>query len=121
MSSSTPELPANVHVSQHPCLRAKLSQLRSQSTPAKEVKTLVNDIALMVAYEALGASTKATDGSKVTNPSFQSCFVLQSTTRTDNPRSGFYPARIRLHINHNLPLQPLPRPHSAIRSRHGRR
>ncbi|KAJ0304462.1 hypothetical protein COL5a_001098 [Colletotrichum fioriniae] len=68
MSSSTPELPANVHVSQHPCLRAKLSQLRSQSTPAKEVKTLVNDIALMVAYEALGASTKATDGSKDSTP-----------------------------------------------------
>ncbi|KXH52782.1 uracil phosphoribosyltransferase [Colletotrichum nymphaeae SA-01] len=71
MSSSTPELPANVHVSQHPCLRAKLSQLRSQSTPAKEVKTLVHDIALMVAYEALGASTKATDGSKVIIPSFK--------------------------------------------------
>ncbi|KAK1536605.1 uracil phosphoribosyltransferase [Colletotrichum costaricense] len=68
MSSSTPELPANVHVSQHPCLRAKLSQLRSQSTPAKEVKTLVHDIALMVAYEALGASTKATDGSKDSTP-----------------------------------------------------
>ncbi|KXH37399.1 uracil phosphoribosyltransferase [Colletotrichum simmondsii] len=76
MSSSAPELPANVHVSQHPCLRAKLSQLRSQSTPAKEVKTLVHDIALMVAYEALGASTKATDGSKVIIPSFTavSCY-----------------------------------------------
>ncbi|KXH45820.1 uracil phosphoribosyltransferase [Colletotrichum salicis] len=68
MASSTPELPANVHISQHPCLRAKLSQLRSQSTPAREVKTLVNDIALMVAYEALAASTKATDGSKDTTP-----------------------------------------------------
>lgn len=63
--AATPELPPNVHVSQHPCLRAKLSQLRSQSTPAKEVKSLVHDIGLMVAYEALAASTKATDGPKV--------------------------------------------------------
>ncbi|KZL85371.1 uracil phosphoribosyltransferase [Colletotrichum incanum] len=68
MASSTPQLPPNVHVSQHPCLRAKLSQLRSQSTPAKDVKSLVNDIALMVAYEALAASTKATDGPKDATP-----------------------------------------------------
>ncbi|KDN71781.1 putative uracil phosphoribosyltransferase, partial [Colletotrichum sublineola] len=67
-SSTTPQLPSNVHVSQHPCLRAKLSQLRSQSTPAKYVKTLVNEIALMVAYEALAASTKATDGPKDATP-----------------------------------------------------
>ncbi|KAK2041792.1 uracil phosphoribosyltransferase [Colletotrichum somersetense] len=70
MASSTtaPQLPPNVHVSQHPCLRAKLSQLRSQSTPAKYVKTLVNEIALMVAYEALAASTKTTDGPKDATP-----------------------------------------------------
>ncbi|EFQ25172.1 uracil phosphoribosyltransferase [Colletotrichum graminicola] len=67
-STNTPQLPPNVHVSQHPCLRAKLSQLRSQSTPAKYVKTLVNEIALMVAYEALAASTKATDGPKDATP-----------------------------------------------------
>ncbi|KAK1982791.1 uracil phosphoribosyltransferase [Colletotrichum cereale] len=67
-SSTTPQLPPNVHVSQHPCLRAKLSQLRSQSSPAKYVKALVNDIALMVAYEALAASTKTTDGPKDATP-----------------------------------------------------
>ncbi|KAK1992133.1 uracil phosphoribosyltransferase [Colletotrichum falcatum] len=67
-SSTTPQLPPNVQVSQHPCLRAKLSQLRSQSTPAKYVKTLVNEIALMVAYEALAVSTQATDGPKDATP-----------------------------------------------------
>ncbi|KAH0435120.1 uracil phosphoribosyltransferase [Colletotrichum kahawae] len=61
-------LPSNVHVSQHPCLRAKLSQLRSKSTPAKEVKTLVHEIGLIVATEALAASTKATDGPKDATP-----------------------------------------------------
>ncbi|KAJ0275565.1 hypothetical protein Brms1b_011938 [Colletotrichum noveboracense] len=61
-------LPSNVHVSQHPCLRAKLSQLRSKSTAAKDVKTLVHEIGLIVATEALAASTKATDGPKTILP-----------------------------------------------------
>jgi len=46
-------LPSNVHVSKHPCLRAKLSQLRSKSTNARETKTLVHDIALLLGAEAL--------------------------------------------------------------------
>lgn len=46
-------LPSNVHVSKHPCLRAKLSQLRSKSTNARETKTLVHDIALLLGTEAL--------------------------------------------------------------------
>ncbi|EXJ94247.1 uracil phosphoribosyltransferase [Capronia coronata CBS 617.96] len=46
-------LPSNVHISTHPCLRAKLSQLRSKSTNAREVKTLVHDIALLLGAEAL--------------------------------------------------------------------
>jgi len=46
-------LPSNVHVSTHPCLRAKLSQLRSQGTSARETKQLVHDIALIVGCEAL--------------------------------------------------------------------
>ncbi|KAK3361717.1 hypothetical protein B0T24DRAFT_642239 [Lasiosphaeria ovina] len=32
-------LPPNVHVSSHPCLQAKLSQLRSASLSAKGTKT----------------------------------------------------------------------------------
>ena len=53
-------LPKNAHVSRHPCLAAKLSQLRSASTSSQQVKTLVHDIALMVGYEALavGLATK---------------------------------------------------------------
>ncbi|KAF6804520.1 Uracil phosphoribosyltransferase 1 [Colletotrichum musicola] len=65
---SSPELPSNVHVSRHPCLQAKLSQLRSQSTPAKEVKTLVHEIGLFVAMEALASSTEAVDGPKDATP-----------------------------------------------------
>jgi uracil phosphoribosyltransferase len=48
-----PNLPPNAHVSSHPCLQAKLSQLRSESTSPRDVPTLVHEIALMVGYEAL--------------------------------------------------------------------
>jgi hypothetical protein len=49
------DLPANAHVSAHPCLQAKLSQLRSASTGPRDAQSLVHEIALMVGYEALGA------------------------------------------------------------------
>ena len=46
-------LPSTVHISKHPCLRAKLSQLRSKTTNARETKTLVHEIALLLGSEAL--------------------------------------------------------------------
>lgn len=58
-------LPGNVHVSTHPCLRAKLSQLRSSSTQAREVKALVHEIALIVGCEALAAGLTAEQGPSV--------------------------------------------------------
>lgn len=48
-------LPPNVHVSTHPCLRAKLSQLRSKDATCRETKALVNDIALILGCEALAS------------------------------------------------------------------
>ncbi|KAK3680176.1 hypothetical protein LTR78_000553 [Recurvomyces mirabilis] len=47
------KLPSNVHVSTHPCLRAKLSQLRSSSTNAADTKRLVHEISTIVSCEAL--------------------------------------------------------------------
>jgi uracil phosphoribosyltransferase len=46
-------LPPNAHISTHPCVQAKLSHLRSSSTNAREVKSLIHEIALLVASEAL--------------------------------------------------------------------
>lgn len=48
-----PRMSASIHVSTHPCVRAKLSQLRSGSTSARDTKTLVHDIATIVGVEAL--------------------------------------------------------------------
>lgn len=61
-------LPANVHVSQHPSLLAKLSQLRASSTSAKEVKALIHEIGLILSIEALAKVTASASGPKVCSP-----------------------------------------------------
>ncbi|KAI1495700.1 uracil phosphoribosyltransferase [Biscogniauxia marginata] len=61
-------LPPNVHISKHPCLMAKLSRLRSHGTDAREVKTLINDISLIVGCEALASALTPVDGPKDKTP-----------------------------------------------------
>ncbi|KAI9831303.1 MAG: hypothetical protein M1819_005077 [Sarea resinae] len=62
-------LPANVHVSQHPCLLAKLSQLRSSTATARETKGLVHEISLILGCEALSKGVKAGNtGEKAQTP-----------------------------------------------------
>ncbi|KNG52412.1 PRTase-like protein [Stemphylium lycopersici] len=73
-------LPTNAHVSSHPCLQAKLSQLRSASTGSRDVQTLVHEIALMIGYEALGAGLKSQGGSTDKSP-----LGYEYTTTTTSP------------------------------------
>jgi hypothetical protein len=62
-SPSTP-LPPNVHISTHPCIQAKISQLRNLQISARDSKALIHEIATMVACEALAyAFTSVPDGS----------------------------------------------------------
>jgi uracil phosphoribosyltransferase len=63
MSSSS--LPPNVHVSTHPCLQAKLSQLRSSTATARDTKALVHEIALCIGYEATAAGLSTKKGEVV--------------------------------------------------------
>ncbi|KYK62030.1 hypothetical protein DCS_03175 [Drechmeria coniospora] len=84
-------LPPNVHLSQHPCLQAKLSQLRSKSADSKDVKSLVHDIGLIVACEAFASVLKTTSRSKVDAlplaPGIR-CFRAPPTqTRADGTRT----------------------------------
>ena len=58
-------LPFNVHVSTHPCARAKLSQLRSSATNARDTKTLVHEIATIVGCEAFAHGLEAVQGDAV--------------------------------------------------------
>lgn len=56
-------LPPNVHVSTHPCLHAKLSQLRSHATSSRDTNALVAEIATILGVEALGSNLSiAEDG-----------------------------------------------------------
>ncbi|KAF1943783.1 uracil phosphoribosyltransferas-like protein [Clathrospora elynae] len=73
-------LPKNAHVSSHPCLQAKLSQLRSASTGSRDAQTLVHEIALMVGYEALAAGLKAQQESTDKSP-----LGYEYTTITTSP------------------------------------
>lgn len=56
----TMSLPPNVHVSTHPCLQAKLSQLRSQNTTPRETRALVQEIASILGVEAFANGLKLT-------------------------------------------------------------
>ena len=49
-------LPSNVHISSHPCLQVKLSQLRSKSTHMAKTRRLVREMTNILGVEALAAS-----------------------------------------------------------------
>jgi len=63
------DLPPTVHISTHPCLQAKLSQLRQSTTNARETKALVHEIALIVACEATAAGLTTKKGESVSQRS----------------------------------------------------
>ncbi|KAL4923475.1 uracil phosphoribosyltransferase [Aspergillus undulatus] len=56
-------VPKNVHISSHPLLQAKVSQIRSSSTTTRETRSLVNEIATILGVEAF-AGWKATGTGK---------------------------------------------------------
>lgn len=62
------QLPPNVHVSSHPCLLAKLSQLRSKTTSARDVKTLIHEISLLLGSEALAKAMTTSPGPQGETP-----------------------------------------------------
>jgi uracil phosphoribosyltransferase len=62
---SYPSLPPNVHISTHPCLQAKLSQLRASTANARETKALVHEISLIIGCEATAAGLTTKTGDTV--------------------------------------------------------
>jgi hypothetical protein len=86
--SASLNLPANVHVSRHPCLLAKLSLLRSKNTHARDVRALINEISLIVGCEALASALTLVQGTMV------SCKPLPCPGR-DGPHTHVHTARMR--------------------------
>lgn len=58
-------LPSNIHISTHPLLQAKVSQLRSSSTTTRETRSLVNEIATILGVEAFASWKTARTGKTV--------------------------------------------------------
>ncbi|KAI1373019.1 PRTase-like protein [Hypoxylon crocopeplum] len=75
-------LPSNVHVSRHPCLMAKLSRLRSKGTDSREVKSLINEISLILGCEALALALTLVEGPKGETP-----IGFEYTTTTVQPQA----------------------------------
>lgn len=79
-------LPPNVHVSQHPCVLAKLSQLRSSSTNSADVQRLVHEIATMVGCEALGnGAVDVVQGETVSSTSLPALSSKPNNTSLTTP------------------------------------
>ena len=78
--ASSIQLPINVHISNHPCVRAKLSQLRSKDCNARETKALIHEIALLVGCEALATGLETIQSGTVSllyfaAPPLRPCFT----------------------------------------------
>ena len=63
-----PSIPPNVHVSTHPCLQTKLSQLRDATANARETKALVHEITIILGCEALATGLSTKNGPQVLFP-----------------------------------------------------
>lgn len=108
-------VPSNVHVSTHPCLRAKLSILRSQSTNARETKQLVHEIATIVGCEALAHGLKVTETGTVCTYSASHIprRFGESTTCIETDMVIVRPHRIYRHWATNTRPKPYPPQPSA--------
>jgi len=62
MAANPSVLPQNAHLSTHPCLQVKLSQLRSKTANARETKVLVHEIAMFVGMEATASGLSVKSG-----------------------------------------------------------
>lgn len=58
----------SIHISTHPCLLAKLSQIRSHTTTTRETRGLVNEISTILGVEALAGLSVAPGTKASTRP-----------------------------------------------------
>ncbi|KAL4801170.1 uracil phosphoribosyltransferase-domain-containing protein [Aspergillus venezuelensis] len=73
-------VPSNVHISSHPLLQAKISQIRSSSTTTRETRGLVNEIATILGVEAFAGWKAMGTGKTDTTP-----LGLEYETKTLDP------------------------------------
>ncbi|KAI4113771.1 MAG: hypothetical protein LQ345_005322 [Seirophora villosa] len=81
-----PALQSNIHISTHPCVRAKLSQIRSKDANARETQSLVHEIALLVACDALASGLQT-----VSTGTDETPLGYEYTTETAYPKIALVP------------------------------
>ncbi|KAF3901686.1 hypothetical protein ABW21_db0209814 [Orbilia brochopaga] len=59
---------SNIHVSNHPCVKAKLSQLRADTAGPRETKALIHEISTLLAADALASCLTVRDAGQGTTP-----------------------------------------------------
>ena len=74
----------SVHISSHPCLLAKLSQIRSHATTTRETRSLVTEISTILGVEAL-AGLSVARGTKVTVHRENGHNGIVTANRTNQP------------------------------------
>lgn len=106
------ELPFNVQVLCHPCVRVKLCQLRSSSTNTRETKQLVSDLTLFVGYEALSKSLSTRQSSTVRphpipfpSPTLLDFILTLGTTKDQSPLA--YPFSVETIYPTNISIVPI--------------
>ncbi|BDD55227.1 hypothetical protein MPDQ_005796 [Monascus purpureus] len=75
-------LAPNIHISSHPCLQAKISQLRSHSANTRETRGLVSEISAILGVEALASGLKATRSGTDKTP-----LGIEYETKDTNPNN----------------------------------
>lgn len=75
-------LPSNIHISTHPCLQTKLSQLRSHATTPRETRALVHEIATILGVEAFAHGLTLQSTGKVWPNSREERRVERKLTRS---------------------------------------
>ncbi|KAL9021010.1 MAG: hypothetical protein Q9185_001766 [Variospora sp. 1 TL-2023] len=78
--------PSSIHISTHPCVRAKLSQIRSKHVNARETQSLVHEIALIVACDALASEMQTVSSGTGETP-----LGYEYTTETTSPKIVLVP------------------------------
>jgi len=67
-----------IHISTHPCVRAKLSKLRSSSTSPRETRELVHEIATLLAAEALSEKTLSVVSGEASTTALGANYTVES-------------------------------------------
>ena len=109
-NAAQPSRGKNVHISTHPCVQAKLSQLRLRSTFSPDTKSLIHEMTLMIGCEALAASLRTVANGTVSLTSTHAVPSHRQSPRLKLPQDHSplnHPFAVQTITPNNLTLVPI--------------